>query len=65
MRGKDRPRPPARQEMSHRDRGRDLGTYTHGVAHQLIFTDKRDKSFIGRTDAEAETPILWPPAAKS
>ena len=20
--------------------------------------------FIGRTDAEAETPILWPPAAK-
>ena len=21
--------------------------------------------FIGRTDAEAETPVLWPPAAKS
>ena len=21
--------------------------------------------FIGRTDAEAETPILWPPAAKN
>ena len=21
--------------------------------------------FIGRTDAEAETPILWPPNAKS
>ena len=21
--------------------------------------------FIGRTDAEAETPILWPPGAKS
>ena len=21
--------------------------------------------FIGRTDAEAETPILWPPEAKS
>ena len=21
--------------------------------------------FIGRTDAEAETPILWPPVAKS
>ena len=21
--------------------------------------------FIGRTDAEAETPILWPPYAKS
>ena len=28
---------------------------------------KGDKSwvFIGRTDAEAETPILWPPDAKS
>ena len=27
---------------------------------------KGDKScvFIGRTDAEAETPILWPPHAK-
>ena len=21
--------------------------------------------FIGRTDVEAETPILWPPAAKN
>ena len=21
--------------------------------------------FIGRTEAEAETPILWPPAAKN
>ena len=28
---------------------------------------KKDQSwvFIGRTDAEAETPILWPPHAKS
>ena len=28
---------------------------------------KRDQSwvFIGRTDAEAETPILWPPDVKS
>ena len=28
---------------------------------------KRDQSwvFIGRTDTEAETPILWPPHAKS
>ena len=28
---------------------------------------KRDQSwvFIGRTDAEAETPILWPPHEKS
>ena len=28
---------------------------------------KGDKSwvFIGRTDVEAETPILWPPGTKS
>ena len=28
---------------------------------------KGDKSwvFIGRTDAEAETPVLWPPDVKS
>ena len=28
---------------------------------------KEDQSwvFIGRTDAEAETPILWPPDAKN
>ena len=26
---------------------------------------KGDQSFIGRTDAEAETLILWPPHAKS
>ena len=23
------------------------------------------ETFIGRTDAEAETPIIWPPDAKS
>ena len=28
---------------------------------------KRDQScvFIGRTDVEAETPVLWPPDVKS
>ena len=33
---------------------------------QLVYP-KGDQSwvFIGRTDAEAETPILWPPHAKS
>ena len=33
---------------------------------QLVYPN-RDQSwvFIGRTDAEAETPILWPPHAKS
>ena len=40
-RGKDHPRPPAHQEMSHRDRGRDSGTYTPEAMHQLISTDKR------------------------
>jgi len=25
----------------------------------------RDTDIIGRTDAEAETPILWPPNAKN
>ena len=25
----------------------------------------QSRMFIGRTDAEAETPILWPPHAKS
>ena len=39
-RGKDHPRPPAHQEMSHGVRGRDLGTYTRGAAHQLIFTNR-------------------------
>ena len=33
---------------------------------QLVYS-KRDQSwvFFGRTDAKAETPILWPPHAKS
>ena len=26
---------------------------------------KQSRIFIGRTDAEAETPILWPPDAKN
>ena len=39
-RGKDRPRTPAHQERSHGDQGTDSGTYTHGAAHQLIFTDR-------------------------
>ena len=26
---------------------------------------KQPRIFIGRTDAEAEAPILWPPDAKS
>ena len=26
---------------------------------------KQSSIFIGRTDGEAETPVLWPPDAKS
>ena len=35
--------------------------------HDLITSSKGNQSwvFIGRTDAKAETPILWPPHAKS
>ena len=34
---------------------------------QIIFMAEGDQSwvFIGRTDAEAQTQILWPPHAKS
>ena len=32
---------------------------------QLVYpTGDRFWVFIGRTDAEAETPVLWPPDAK-
>ena len=33
----------------------------------ILVHPKGDQSwvFIGRTDAEAETPVLWPPHAKS
>ena len=30
-----------------------------------MHTNKECWVFIGSTDAEAETPILWPPHAKS
>ena len=32
---------------------------------KLNFKRKTDWIFIGRTDAEAETPILWPPDVKN
>ena len=31
----------------------------------LLYTKILMKYFTGRTDAEAEAPILWPPGAKS
>ena len=32
---------------------------------QLVHSKDQPWVFIGRTDVEAETPILWPPHAKS
>ena len=32
---------------------------------QPVHSKDRSWLFIGRTDAEAETPILWPPDAKN
>ena len=32
---------------------------------QLVHSKDQSWVFIGRTDVEAETPILWPPVAKN
>ena len=39
----------------------------HSVGKESACSPKGDQSwvFIGRTDAEAETPVLWPPDAES
>ena len=34
-------------------------------SNQSILKEISPEIFIGRTDAEAETPVLWPPHAKS
>ena len=34
-------------------------------SNQSILKESQSWIFIGRTDAEAETPVLWPPDAKS
>ena len=34
-------------------------------SNQSILKEISPEYFIGRTDVEAETPILWPPDAKS
>ena len=40
--------------------------WTAGRSNQSTLKEIRTlKVFIGRTDAEAETPILWPPDAKN
>ena len=39
----------------------DLGVHMKVWAHSPV----NPNVFIGRTDAEAETPVLWPPHAMS
>ena len=39
--------------------------WTARRSNQSILKEIKSRVFIGRTDAEAETPILWPPDAKS
>ena len=39
--------------------------WTARRSNQSILKETQSWVFIGRTDAEAETPILWPPHAKS
>ena len=31
----------------------------------LVTMKSQSRTFVGKTDAEAEAPILWPPDAKS
>ena len=39
--------------------------WTARRSNQSILKEDQSWVFIGRTDVEAETPILWPPDAKS
>ena len=39
--------------------------WTARRSNQSILKEIQSWVFIGRTDAEAETPLLWPPDAKS
>ena len=39
--------------------------WTARRSNQLILKEISPEYFIGRTDVEAETPILWPPNAKN
>ena len=39
--------------------------WTARRSNQSILQEINPGIFIGRTDAEAEAPILWPPDAKS
>ena len=39
--------------------------WTARRSNQSILKEIRSRVFIGRTDIEAETPILWPPDVKN
>ena len=39
--------------------------WTARRSNQSILKEIRPECFIGRTDVEAETPILWPPDVKN
>ena len=39
--------------------------YNHKSIQPVHLKGDQSWLFIGRTDAEAETPVLWPPDAKS
>ena len=39
--------------------------WTARRSNQFILKEDQSWMFVGRTDAEAETPILWPPDAES
>ena len=54
--------------ISHRGtRGQCVSPYGKHCKEIQLVNPKGNKSsiFIGRTEAEAETPVLWPPDAKN
>ena len=42
-----------------------IATFFHNFPKLEATKSSQSWIFIGRTDAEAETPILWPPDAKN
>ena len=42
-----------------------VGSLVDSIYRDLLFVSIQSWVFIGRTDVEAETPILWPPDVKS
>ena len=42
-----------------------IGKKMYFIQHGVVSKRGQSWVFIGRTDAKAETPVLWPPHAKS